>query len=294
MVDDMSKLKFLTDSAADIPQKYVDAYQIEVLPFPIAFEDREVLDGVDLSREAFYEKLRNADKIPTHAQLTAFQFEEAYTAAYQAGYDAIIYTCINFKASNTCNNAMQARNTFFAEHPEAKGKFEIHVIDSKTYTYCYGYAIVQAAKAAQSGDLTAEQAAALIQDWLDHSKILFAPFDLKFARKSGRVSAAAAIVGSAMGIRPIMSFPNGDSKIIAKPRGDKKVISTMVDIMKTEMEEGSPYIVINAALPEKNQEIVDAATAAIGYAPTETFLIGGVIAVNAGPDLVGVIYRQKD
>ena len=50
MVDDMSKLKFLTDSAADIPQKYVDAYQIEVLPFPIAFDDREVLDGVDFSR----------------------------------------------------------------------------------------------------------------------------------------------------------------------------------------------------------------------------------------------------
>ena len=289
----MSKLKFLTDSAADIPQKYVDAYQIEVMPFPIAFEDGEVMDGVDLSREAFYEKLRAASKIPTHAQLTAFQFEEKYTAAYEAGYDAIIYTCINFKGSNTGNNAVQARKTFFDEHPEAVGKFDIHVIDSKSYTYCYGYAVVEAAKAAQVGDLSGEQAVEMIQDWLSHAVILFAPFDLKFARKSGRVSAAAAIVGAAMGIRPVMSFPDGDSKVIAKPRGDKKAIAAMVDTMVADMEEGSPYLVINAAMQDKNQEILDAATAAVGYAPAETFLIGGVIAVNAGPDLVGVIYRKK-
>ena len=289
----MSKLKFLTDSAADIPEQYVDAYQIQVLPFPIAFEDGEVLDGVDLTHEQFYAKLKSVDKIPTHAQLTAFQMEEAYTAAYEEGYDAVIYTCINFKGSNTGNNAMMAKTSFFAEHPEAEGKFEIHVIDSKSYTYCYGYAVVQAAKAAQEGEVSTAQAVEIIQDWLNNAKILFAPFDLKFARKSGRVSAAAAIVGAAMGIRPVMSFPNGDSKVISKPRGDKKAIASMVDTMKAEMEPGSPYLVINAAMQDKNQEIVDAATAAVGYAPAETFLIGGVIAVNAGPDLVGVVYRVK-
>lgn len=289
----MSKLKFITDSASDIPQKYIDVLPIQVMPFPIAFEDDEVLDGVDLSQEEFYEKLRQAEKIPTHAQLTAYQFEEAFTAAYEDGYDAAIYTCINFKGSNTGNNALLAKKSFFADHPEAEGKFEIHVIDSKGYTYFYGYAVVQAAKAAQDGTLTAAQAIELIHSWIDYAKILFAPFNLKFARKSGRVSAAAAIVGAAMGIRPVMSFPNGESAVIAKPRGDKKAISTMVEIMKSEMEPNSPYLVINAAMPDKNKEIVDATESAIGYAPDEVFYIGGVIAVNAGPDLVGVIYRKK-
>lgn len=289
----MSKLKFITDSASDIPKKYINELKIQVMPFPIAFEDGEILDGVDLSQEEFYEKLRHAEKIPTHAQLTAYQFEEAYTNAYESGYDAVIYTCINFKGSNTGNNALLARESFFSEHPEAKDKFEIHVIDSKGYTYFYGYAVVQAAKAAQNNAITAVQAVTLIHDWIDHAKILFAPFNLKFARKSGRVSAAAAIVGAAMGIRPIMSFPDGESSVIAKPRGDKKAISTMIDIMKNEMEPNSPYLVINAAMPDKNKEILDAAVSAIGYAPDEVFSIGGVIAVNAGPDLVGVIYRKK-
>jgi len=290
----MSKIKFLTDSASDIPQRYVEQYGIQVIPFPIALEDREILDGVDYTREAFYELLNGLDQIPTHAQLNAFQFIEAFESAWREGYDALIYTCINFKGSNTGNNALQAKEQFFQEHPEAEGKFELYVIDSKSYTYNYGYAIVEAAKKAQSGELTGEQAVAEIHDWLDHSKILFAPYDLKFARKSGRVSAAAAIMGSAMGIRPIMSFPNGDSKVLAKPRGDKNVIPNLVKMMLAEMEPGTPYLVIHAALAERNAELTRACIEAVGYPPAEEFLIGGVIAVNAGPNLVGVVFRTKE
>lgn len=289
----MAKIKFLTDSASDIPQKYVDAYGIQVMHFPIALEDREILDGVDYSREEFYALLNRLNRIPTHAQLTAFQFEEAYTAAWEEGYDAIIYTCINFKGSNTGNNALQAKADFFREHPEAEGKFEIEVIDSRTYTYAYGYAVVEAAKRAQEEEITAAQAVEQIQDWLDHQKILFTIYDLKFARKSGRVSAAAAIMGGAMGIRPIMSFPNGDSKVLAKCRGDKNVIPAMLKMMREDMAPDSPYLVIHAAMPEHNAEISRACREALGYAPAEEFLIGGVIAINAGPNLVGVIYRTK-
>ena len=162
----MAKIKFLTDSAADIPQKYVEQYGIQVIPFPIALEGREVLDGVDYTREEFYSVLSNAKQIPTHAQLNTFQFEEAYAAAWQEGYDAIIYTCINFKGSNTGNNAIQAKDLFFQEHPEAEGKFEIYVLDSKAYTYAYGYAVVEAAKRAQAEDISAAQAVEQIQDWL--------------------------------------------------------------------------------------------------------------------------------
>ena len=290
----MAKIKFLTDSAADIPQHYVDELGIEVIHFPIALADREILDGVDYTQQEFYALLDGVDKIPTHAQITPFQFEEAFASAFEAGYDALIYTCINFKGSATGGNALQAKKTFFADHPEAAGKFQIEVLDSKNYTYSYGYAVVEAARKAQSGDMTCHEAVAMIEDWLIHAKILFAPYDLKFARKSGRVSAAAAIMGTAMGIRPIMSFPNGDSKVLAKPRGDKNVVSGIVKMMAAEMEPGSPYLVIHAANSEHNAEISKACQEAVGYAPAEEFLIGGVIAINAGTNLVGVVFRAKD
>ena len=290
----MAKIKFLTDSAADIPQNYVEELGIQVIPFPIILGDREIHDGVEYTNEEFYKVLLESDAIPTHAQLTVFQFEEAYAAAYEAGCDGLIYTCINFKGSNTGNNATMAVDSFFEAHPEAKGKFEIVVIDSKSYTYNYGYAVVTAARKAADGSLSVAEAADVIHDWLDRSKILFACYDLKFARKSGRVSAAAAIMGTAMGIRPIMSFPDGDSKVLAKPRGDKNVVPQMVKMMLEEMEPGTPYLVINAMMEDHNQEILDACVAAVGYPPAEVFPIGGVIAVNAGPKLVGVVFRKKE
>mgnify|MGYP002518342580 CR=1 FL=1 len=290
----MAKIKFLTDSAADIPQHYVDELGIEVIHFPIILGDREIHDGVDYTNQEFYDVLNSVDKIPTHAQVTAYEFEEIFSNIFAAGYDAVIYTAINFKGTATGSNALQAKKTFFADHPEAAGKFQIEVLDSKNYTYSYGYAVVEAARKAQSGNMTCDEVVEMIEDWLTHAKILFAPYDLKFARKSGRVSAAAAIMGTAMGIRPIMSFPNGDSKVLAKPRGDKNVVPTIVKMMKEEMEPGSPYIVIHAALPERNREISEACIEAVGYAPAEEFLIGGVISINAGPNLVGVIFRAKD
>lgn len=64
-----------------------------------------------------------------------------------------------------------------------------------------------------------EEIAAYIQDWVDHVRVLFVAFDLKFAKKSGRVSAAAAFVGEALGLKPIMTFENGASKVVTKVRG---------------------------------------------------------------------------
>ncbi len=290
----MAKIKFITDSAADIPQKYVDAYNITVIRFPVILEDREVLDGAEFTPDEFYALLRKVEKIPSHAQLNAYQLEEVYEQTFAEGYDGVIYTCINFKGSGTGESALAAKKSFFAAHPEAEGRFEIHVLDSKCYTYAYGYPIVETAKLAQDGCMTVQQAVDKIQDWIDHCKILFTMFDLRFARKSGRVSAAAAILGGAMGIRPVMTFEDGENKILAKPRGDAKVIKTMTDMMLQEMEPGSPYLVINAGMEDKNQEMQKAALAAAGYDPAEIFKVGGVIAINAGPELVGVIYRKKD
>lgn len=78
------------------------------------------------------------------------------------------------------------------DHPEARDAFSIRVIDSHTYTMCYGYPVAEGARMAAAG-ASVEEIAAYIQDWVDHVRVLFVPFDLKFAKKSGRVSAAAAL-----------------------------------------------------------------------------------------------------
>ena len=109
-----------------------------------------------------------------------------------------------------------------------------------------------------------EEIAAYIQDWVDHVRVLFVPFDLKFAKKSGRVSAAAAFVGEALGLKPIMTFENGASKVVTKVRGEKNVIPTILELAQKEREPGTPYLIIRAARPDQAELLTESCRQAFG------------------------------
>ena len=286
----MARIKFSTDSAADIPVSLREELNIQVLPFPIAMGDRELSDGFDFTPEEFYDMLLAAPKIPTHAQLNPYVFTELFETAWEEGYTDLIHTSINSKGSATCSNAFQARGDFYRDHPEAEGTFHIHIIDALNYTMGYGWAVVQGAKMA-AGGAEPREIVDYIQDWVDHVRVIFAPLDLRFAKKSGRVSAAAAVVGQALGLKPVMPIPGGESKILAKVRGEKAVTAKLADMCKHERRPGTPYLMIQGNNEEQSGRLLDACRQELGEEPALSFHIGGVIAINAGPNLVGVIYR---
>lgn len=285
-------IRFVTDSAADIPASLARELDIQVLPFHIATEDRELRDGVDFTPQEFYKTLAETSRIPTHSQHTAFVFQECYEQAWRDGYTDLIYTSINSKGSSTHANAVQAIELFYEEHPEARNALTIRVIDSRTYTMCYGWAVVQGARMARVGK-SAEEIAAWIQDWVDHVLVVFAPYDLKFAKKSGRISAAAAFLGDALGLKPIMTFTDGESEILTKVRGEKNIIPAILEQVEPCIDPDAPYLCIGGSLETENRRIHDACVAAFGREPELDYFIGGVIAINAGPNLVGVVCRKK-
>lgn len=287
----MARIKFTTDSAADIPVSLREELSIQVLPFPIAMGDREYADGFDFTPEEFYDMLLSAPQIPTHAQLNPYVFEELFEQAYEAGYTDLIHTSINSKGSATCSNAFQARGDFYRDHPEAEETFHIHIIDALNYTMGYGWAVVQGAKMA-AGGAEAREIVDYIQDWVDHVRVVFAPLDLRFAKKSGRVSAAAAFVGEALGLKPVMTFTDGESKILAKVRGEKAVAAKLVEMCKNGRKAGTPYLMIRGNNAEQSEKLLEACRQELGEEPALSYHIGGVIAINAGPNLIGIIYRD--
>ena len=286
----MTRIKFTTDSASDIPSALREELNIQVLPFPIAMGDKELNDGFDFTPEEFYDMLLSAPAIPTHAQLNPYVFTEMFEQAWAEGYTDLIHTSINSKGSATCSNAFQARGEFYRDHPEAEGTFHIHIIDALNYTMGYGWAVVQGARMA-AGGATPQTVVDFIQDWVDHVQVVFVPLDLRFAKKSGRVSAAAAFVGEALGLKPIMTFVNGESRILAKIRGEKAVTAKLVDMCKNERREGTPYLLIQGGNAEQSGKLLDLCRQELGEEPAMAYQIGGVIAINAGPNLIGVIYR---
>ena len=288
----MAKILFLTDSAADIPKSLREELGIRVMPFPIAMGERELRDGEDFTPQEFYQALAEEPKIPTHAQLTTYQFQQCYEETWKAGYTDLIYTSINSEGSATYQNAVQARGEFFEDHPEARDAFSIRVIDSHTYSMPYGWYFCECARKVRNGGELASCVAELKKK-LDCVEICLAAYSLKQMKKSGRVSAAAAVVGDLLGIRPIISLNAGVSKVESKVRGDAAVPAAMIKWVESRVDsmKDTPYMVAYTSSTAKRDELVKLCKKAFGHAPLIVFQLGGVVSANTGPDGIAIVYE---
>jgi len=119
-------------------------------------------------------------------------------------------------------------------------------------------------------------------------------YDLKFAKLSGRISAAAAIAGSVLGIRPIMSMINGETSTVEKVRGDKAVIPHLADIAASRCD-GAPFFCVAAGYPvDEAKALEKAITAKLKVKSSGFYRLGAAVSINAGPKAVAVFVLGKD
>lgn len=288
----MSKIKIMTDSASDISAENEKKYDIHVVSFKVALGDNSYTSRVDFDNEKFYKMMDEYDGIPITSQITVFEFTEHFKALYQQGYTDVIYVSINSKGSSTYNNAVMAAEQLFEEIPEAKGKFNIINIDGKGYTGGYGYAVVEAAKKVQKGASVSE-IESFIRDWVDNCVIFFGMYSLQYAKKSGRIPAAAAFVGEIMGLRPVSRIQHNSITTESKVRGDKALVPKILELTVSEQIPKTPYCIVYGSDEAVRDEMVQAMTKKVGYPPADTYRIGSEVAVNAGPKVVGVIFKSQ-
>ncbi len=288
----MSKIVLMTDSASDISVENEKEYGIKIICFQHAFGDKTYVSRVDFNNRQYYEMLEDFDGIPSTSQYTPFGFQEIYEEEFANGCTDLIYVSINSKGSATHGNAILARELFFEEHPEAQNIMNIHIIDGRTYTGGYGYAVVEGAKLLKNG-AAAQDVVAYITDWCDNCQIFFVPYTLKYAAKSGRINGATAFLGNALGIKPLMWIKDQAINDVAKIRGDKNVIKSVLDHTLEQMKPQTPYLIVCGSDSKSGEEMTKAMIDAVGYPPADTYEIGAEIAANAGPKVVGVIYYKK-
>lgn len=282
----------MTDSACDITAEQEREHDIRIMNFKLAVGEKSYVSRVDFDNNGFYEILDGFDGIPTTSQITVFEYAEEFEKYYNEGYSDIINVTINANGSATYNNAVLAAEQFFEEHPDAKGKFSIYNIDSANYTGAYGYPLVQAAIKISRG-ASAKEAVDFINDWLSKVVIYFAPYTLKYAKKSGRIPSAAAFVGEVLGLRPIMRICEGEIKTADKVRGDKAIIPKIEQLTAEEIIPQTPYCIVYGNDLEARDEMAKTMTKKLGYPPEDFFQIGAAVATNAGPKVAGVIFKSR-
>lgn len=283
-------IKFVVDSACDLPKELSLEYGIEVLPLPIQVDGKEYHERIDFTNEEFYEMLKRAQAIPTHAQITALQYCEKFKEYEQAGFDEVIVITINSKGSGIYDAAQLAKKMFYEDSLCTEEDFPIHIVDSRTYTMAYGYPIVEAVRMVQKG-AGAKQAVEYLEDFFASVEIYFAPYTLEYVKRSGRVSCAAAFVGEVLGLRPIISIIDGETKIVAKVRGDKNIVPKMLEIVSGRKQGETPYFIVHGDEPAYGRQMRELAEKQFGYEPVGDYSIGAAISINAGPTVVGLIVR---
>lgn len=288
----MQKILILTDSACDLSKEQIEELGIKVIPFSITFGDMTFKETFDKTTQEVYDMLETFPDIPKTAQITAFEFEEKYNEIYEQGYTDVIYVSINSKGSATHDNSIMAQKSFYESHPEAEGKFRMYTIDSKCYTGIYGYPITQAVKKIAKG-ASAEEIVAYFKEWFDNVSAYAVPMTLKYAKKSGRISAAAAFAGEMLGLKPLIEFCDGTTATIEKIRGEKNIVSKTMAQLERVMIPQSPYVMLCGKDDTLAKELEKEITKKYGRKSEAYFRIGSAVAANIGPDVVGVVFRKK-
>ena len=283
----MSKYVVLTDSTCDLPEEAAKQHNIDIVCFKIALDGEGYTERVDFTPEQFCEMLRKASGLPTTAQITQFEFFDKFEEYDRQGVEQTLYISINAGGSGTNAAAHAAAAQFHEEHPDSR--MEIFIVDSHAYSMAEGAGVIEAKQKLDAGE-TMESVVEYLNDKYAKMEILLTAYTLKVIRKSGRISAAAAIAGDLLGIHPIFTLNDGVSQVVKKVRGDKAVVSGMATTMASRIAQGTPYY-IGVSDHKYDEEYVEACTKKVGYAPVGIFHLGCAVLSNTGAEAVGLVFE---
>lgn len=284
-------IKIITDSPSDIPgQELAQLTNVAVMAVPITVDGVTYREGVDLTPEDYYPILAAAREIPTHAQVTMMEFAAAYREAIGAGYKEIIVVTITSKGSGINSAAHLAVDMLEEEQPDLLSGVTIDIVDSKGYTYVYGQAVVAAARAALEGQ-SREAVLTLLRDRLERYQVRAGLTNLTYAKKSGRITSAAAFVGEIMGFRPVMWLKDGEFVTKSKVRGDHKLIEALAqECLDSMAEDGRTYYIVTADSMDNAQALYKLVKKKTKNPFGGYYRIGASVTTNAGPTVFGVLF----
>ena len=286
----MREYVLMTDSCCDLPDQMAKDLQLEVLPLTMHMDGQDypnTLDGAAISNEEFYRRIR-AGKMATTSAVNVGQFEDAMSAILEQGKDIL---CISFSSalSTTYQSACIAAESVQAKHPEGR----IRVIDSLSASLGQGLLMYLTAHKKLEENLTLDQ----LGDWVEENKLhvchWFTVDDLNYLKKGGRVSAATALVGTMLSIKPVMhTSDEGKLVPVSKARGRKASLQALIDKVAELGIEPSEQVmfICHADCEKESRAVAEELKARYGVKEVYINYIGPVIGSHTGPNTMGLFF----
>ncbi len=277
----MRQVAIVTDSTATLPKDLVEELGIHVVPVLLVFDGETFRDGVDISPDEVYQRLRSGAAIPTSTAPSVGDFLRVYAAAGQQA-PAVVSIHMSPKLSSTHAVATTAS--------ELLDDVQVRVVDCQTAAIGQGFVVLEAARAAAAGaDL--DEVQARIAQLAPKISLLFTLDTFEYLRRGGRIGGAAALAGMLLQIRPVLYLSDGRVEVFSKPRTKHRAVALILQQM--EKQAGSRPIraaVLHADALSEAEELRQAVADRFQCVELLVTEFTPVMGAHTGPGLLGVAF----
>ncbi len=240
-------VKIITDSVCDIPSQVIQDLGIAIVPLIISFGTENYRDGVDLTSEQFYERLKTSKIFPTTSVPPPISFAETYDRLAEEADELVVIT-VTAGLSATYEMAIQGKALM-------KKKCRVEVVDSRAEIMAEGFIAMRAAQAANAG-ASFDEVMEVIQKTMPRVSILGAFDTLEYLRRGGRIGAAKVLLGAILNINPLITVKDGLVVPAGRTRSRAKAIDSLYEFVESysNIEE---LAVENTACPEEAEALIE-------------------------------------
>lgn len=272
------KIAIVTDSTSYLSKEEQEKYGIHIVHMPVMIDGKSYEEGVNISTDEFYEKLKNSQSFPSTSQPPMGQMINLYNSLAEDGYDAVISIHLASTISGFYNSLVALAPTI--------ENIKVIPYNSKITVKLMGNLVIEAAKLAKKTDNVDEIISKLdeIRKTIDE---VFVVDDLQNLVRGGRLSNASAFLGSLLKIKPLLTFDNDSNEIVAfeKVRSRKKALKRAESLFKDAVNNADyplKAIIINANDPEAGHNWKDSIQQMYPDMNIEESYFGPVIGTHLG------------
>lgn len=280
----MGKVAIVTDSTAFLDPGVAQELELNVVPLSVHLGDETMRDGIDITPEAFFQRLEQGGAAPRTSPPSVRTFEQLY-AKLHTRTDEILSIHISGRLSQTLNHAERGAESLL-------GRCSIAVVDSMTTSLGLGILAKAAAEAAQEGaDL--DEVVRLVRGMIPHIYTVFYVDQMDYLERGHRIGRAQAILGTMLNVKPLLFVEDGEIIPLEKVRTHEKAVEKLFEFVAEFAELEQAAIIQRQASPTEETEMLlerfeqlfpDMQFPIIQYGP--------VLASHIGPSAMGVVVYE--
>lgn len=277
-------VRILCDSACDISQEQAKEWNITIMPLKTIWGEEEYLDGVTMMHKEFYEKLVETDVLPTTSQLSPFEYEKVFKEVVEAGDTAVCLTI-----SSGLSGSFQSANI-------AREDYEDSIVVVDTQNACLGqHIIVKRAMELRDAGKSAQEIADILNEEKKQVRLVALVDTLEYLKKGGRISAATALAGAVLNIKPVIAVVDGQVTVLGKARGSKNGNNKLMELVQQNggIDFDRPFVLGYSGLSDTLLQKYIKDSSALYEGKTDNLpiaAIGSTIGTHVGPGAVAVAF----